>query len=273
MKKTMVLFAVFLTAILALNTGTSIAQNTGDVKNVVTIDVLLPNSIYKNIWQPYIAKLGDEHYVAAYGLQLKGKTDMGDMLCSITTDGGKTWSAPVKIFDHKIPNGSLRYAYANSILYLPEGHKTLWFFGMRCPVAQRNSEESELVAAYSCDAGVSWTPIEVNVNLIGPIITCAHPVAVEENGIRKYLLAGHRNTLQKDPKGDREQFVLESFDLINWSTRECKPALGLDRLAGTSRPSPSVPSMKNGLNILAFFVSRIIASSSRSKFFHTCADR
>jgi len=216
MKRSMVLFTILLTAILVSGTGISKAQGTGDVKDVVTIDVLPEPSIYRKIWQPYIAKLGEDHYVASYGLQLKGKTDMGDMLCSITRDGGKTWSAPVKIFDHTIPNGSQRYAYANSILYLPEGHKTLWFFGMRCPVAQRNSEESELVAAYSCDAGVSWTPIEVNVNLIGPIITCAHPMAVEENGIRKYLLAGHRNTLQKDPKGDREQFVLESYDLINW---------------------------------------------------------
>ena len=216
MKKTMYLLAVLLAAILALNTGTSNAQGTGDVKNVVTIDVLPENSIYRKIWQPYIAKLGEDHYVASYGLQLTGKTDMGDMLCSITKDGGKTWTPPVKIFDHKIPVGNQRYAYANSILYIPEGHKTLWFFGMRCPIAQRNSEESKLVAAYSVDGGVSWTPVELNVNLIGPIITCAHPEAVDENGIRKYLLAGHRNTLQKDPKGDREQFVLESYDLINW---------------------------------------------------------
>jgi hypothetical protein len=216
MKKNVVLITIFFTGILSLKTGLVLCQSTGDVKDVVTIDVLPENSIYRMIWQPYIARLSKDHYVASYGLQLKGKTDMGDMLCSITTDGGKTWSPPTKIFDHRIPNGNQRYAYANSILYVPEGHKTLWFFGMRCPIAQRNSEESELVAAYSCDGGVSWTPVEVNVNHIGPIITCAHPVAVEENGVRKYLLAGHRNTLQKDSKGDREQYVLESFDLLNW---------------------------------------------------------
>ncbi|MCK4679136.1 MAG: exo-alpha-sialidase [Bacteroidales bacterium] len=216
MKKSLFLLSIMLPCILALNIEISNAQGTGDVKDVVTIDVLPPNSIYRMIWQPYIAQLGKDHYVAAYGLQLSGKTDMGDMLCSITRDGGKTWSPPTKIFDHKIPNGSQRYAYANAVLYIPEGHKTLWFFGMRCPIAQRNSEESKLVAAYSCDGGVSWTPVKLNVNLIGPIITCAHPVSVKENGITKYLLAGHRNTLQKDPKGDREQFVLESYDLINW---------------------------------------------------------
>ncbi|MCK5692806.1 MAG: exo-alpha-sialidase [Bacteroidales bacterium] len=216
MKKHRYIIGLILVAALAMNFDISLAQETGDVENVVTIDVLPPNSIYRMIWQPYIAKLGEDHYVAAFGLQLSGKTDMGDMLCSITKDGGKTWSPPTKIFDHRIPNGTQRYAYANAVLYKPEGHKTLWFYGMRCPLAQRNSEESDLVAAYSCDGGVSWTPVELNVSLIGPIITCAHPVAVVENGIRKYLLAGHRNTLQKDPKGDREQFVLESFDLINW---------------------------------------------------------
>jgi hypothetical protein len=207
---------IMLVSIIILVSKSLFSQGTGDVTNVVTIDKLPENSIYHRIWQPYIAKLGEDHYVAAYGLQLRGKTDMGDMLSSITKDGGKTWLPPTKIFDHSVPDGSRRYAYANSVLYLPEGHKTLWFFGMRCPIAQRNSEESELVAAYSCDGGVSWTPVEVNVNHLGPIITCAHPVAVTENGVRKYLLAGHRNTLQKDSTGDREQYVLQSFDLINW---------------------------------------------------------
>jgi len=216
MKKSPLILCLMLAVIQCLSVGVSNAQNTGDVKDVVTIDVLPQNSIYHRIWQPYIARWGKDHYVAAYGLQLSGKTDMGDMMCSITRDGGKTWSPPTKIFDHQIPDGSQRYAYANAVLYLPEGHKTLWFFGMKCPIAQRNSEESELVAAYSCDGGVSWTPVNINVNHLGPIITCAHPVAVMENGIRKYLLAGHRNTLQKDPTGDREQFVLQSYDLINW---------------------------------------------------------
>lgn len=207
---------VTFSALLALTFNMSYAQGTGDVKNVETIDVLPPNSIFHRIWQPYIAKLGDDHYVAAYGLQLRGKTDMGDMLSSITTDGGRTWSPPSKIFDHALPNGSRQYAYANAVLYLPEGHNTLWFFAMRCPVSQRNSENSELVAAYSADGGISWTPVELNVNYIGPIITCAHPVAVKEGEVTKYLLAAHRNTLQRDPKGDREQFVLQSYDLINW---------------------------------------------------------
>jgi len=216
MKKLFYAIAVTMAILLILNTEVSSAQGTGDVEDVVTIDVLPPNSIYRKIWQPYIARWDGDYLVAAYGLQLSGKTDMGDMLCSISRDGGKTWSPATKIFDHRLSNGSQQYAYANAVLYKPEGHKTLWFFGMRCPISQRNSEESKLVAAYTVDGGVTWTPVELNVALLGPIITCAHPVAVDENGVRKYLLAGHRNTLQKDPKGDREQFVLESYDLINW---------------------------------------------------------
>ena len=91
MKKLFYAIAVTMAILLILNTEVSSAQGTGDVEDVVTIDILPPNSIYRKIWQPYIARWDGDYLVAAYGLQLSGKTDMGDMLCSISRDGGKTW--------------------------------------------------------------------------------------------------------------------------------------------------------------------------------------
>ena len=59
-------------------------KSTGDVTNIVTVDTLDNNSIYGRIWQPYIAKWNEETYAIAYGRQLKGKTDMETMLCTVT---------------------------------------------------------------------------------------------------------------------------------------------------------------------------------------------
>jgi len=41
-------------------------------------------------------------------------------------------------------------------------------------------------------------------------------VPFTEDGITKYLLPVHRNTVRHDPHGDRKQFVLESTNLLNW---------------------------------------------------------
>jgi len=192
------------------------AQRTGDVKNVVTIDVLSQNSIYKQLWQPFIARWRKNHYIVSYGYKLDGRSDMGDLVCSITKDGGKTWTPPVMIFDHKEANGSQRYAYANGVLFKPEGQNLVWCFAMRCPMYYSDSEDSELCTAYSSDGGYSWTQVELNNKFHSPLITNAGIVTVKENGITNYLLPVHRNTLRHDPKGDKEQFVLESTNLLVW---------------------------------------------------------
>ena len=93
----------------------------GDVTDIVEIDTLPTDSIYSKIWQPFIAKWTDEHYVTSYGLQLRDKGDMGDLVCSISKDRGKTWSPPIMIFDHRVPNGSVRYAYNNSVSSIHRG--------------------------------------------------------------------------------------------------------------------------------------------------------
>lgn|GEM_PF-219983 len=192
------------------------AQGTGDVKDVVTIDVVPENSIYQRIYQPFIAQWEEDYYVVSYGLQLRGKTDMADIMCSISRDGGKTWSPPSMIFDHRIPNGSQQYAYANPVLFIPEGQRVIWYFGMRCPVHYSDSEDSELCAASSSDGGVTWQQVELRMHFHSPLITNAGIVPVKEDGITRYLLPVHRNTLRHDPKGDREQFILESKNLLDW---------------------------------------------------------
>lgn len=68
-----------------------------DVTDMVEIDTLPSDSIYSKIWQPFIAKWTDDHYVTSYGLQLRDKGDMGDLgdlVCSISKDRGKTWISP-----------------------------------------------------------------------------------------------------------------------------------------------------------------------------------
>jgi len=194
----------------------SVAQNTSDVKNISTIYVLPLNSLYKQVWQPFIAQWKKNYYVVTYGLKLDGKSDIGDIVCSITKDGGKNWTPPVIIFDHRLHNGSRRYGYANAVLFRPEGQDIIWCYAMRCPLSYRDSEDSELCATYSCDGGLSWIQVELWMDFHSPLITNAGVVPFTEDGIIKYLLPVHRNTIRHDPEGDRKQFVLESTNLLNW---------------------------------------------------------
>lgn len=199
-----------------VSTQVGMAQKTGDVEEVVTIDVLPPNSIYKQIWQPFIAMWKTNYYVTAYGLKLDGKSDIGDIVCSISKDGGKKWSPKIFIFNHRQPNGTQRFGYANPVLFRPEGQDIIWCFAMRCPLSYKDSEDSELCAAFSCDGGLSWHQVEMVMDFHSSLITNAGVVVLEEDGIKRYLLPVHRNTRRHDPKGDREQFVLESTNLLNW---------------------------------------------------------
>ena len=189
---------------------------TGAVRDVQLIDQLTEGSIYQKIWQPFLARWSETQYVVAYGLQLKGKADMGSVVCSISKDQGKTWGTPIMIFNHQKPNGTQQFAYNNAVLFKPTDSDVLWCFAMRAPQYYQDSEDSELVAAYSGDGGSSWHPIELVMEFHSPIITCAGIVEVQEEGKTRYLLPVHRNTRRHDPRGDRAQFVLESESLLRW---------------------------------------------------------
>src|SRR6185312_11077824 len=136
----------------------------------------------------------------------------GDILSCVSRDRGKTWDNPVTIFN----SGSGGYTYANSFFYKDPGQDIIWCYAMRCPKYYKNSEESELVAAYSGDRGITWFPVEIQMDFHSPLITNASILAVKDERGAKYLLAVHRNTKNFDPNGDRRQFVLESRDLLRW---------------------------------------------------------
>ncbi len=191
-------------------------EYTGDVRDVVTIDTLDPEGPYNKIWEPYIAQWTSQHYVAAYGLQVRGKGDMGDIVCSITRDAGKTWSPRIMVFDHNQRNGTVQYAYNNSILFRPPGQDVIWLFVMRAPMHYRDSENADLVAAYTADGGYSWHPVELAMDYQGSLVTVAGIETVVRDGVPHYLLPAHRNSRRHDPHGDRRQFVLESTSLLHW---------------------------------------------------------
>ena len=196
---------------------------TGEVTDIVTVDELDKNSIYDRIWQPYLARWDEQTYVIAYSRQLKGKVDMGDIICSVSKDQGKTWGVPITVFDSQTPNGTMRFAYANAVLYKDPEQDILWLYAMRCPRYYRNSEESEMVAAYSGDGGLTWFPVELMVDHHSPIITIAGIKKLKEKNGDRYLLPVHRNTKHADPHGDRRQFVLESRDLLHWKLANYVP--------------------------------------------------
>jgi hypothetical protein len=193
------------------------ADYTGDVTGVRTIRHMDQHAGAALLWEPYLAQWKGPHLVAAYGAGIPGKTDMGDIYACVSTDDGDTWSEPVPIFDHRERQGTLQFAYANAILFKPPGQDVMWAYAMRCPMNYRNSEDAQLVGAYSADGGRSWVHVELSMGYTGPLIVVAGPMAVEENGRTRYLFPAHRNTRRADPLGDRQQFVLSSTSLLEWN--------------------------------------------------------
>jgi hypothetical protein len=199
------------------STPPAIATDTGDATDIVEIDRLESDSAYSVIWEPHLAKWNDKHFVCCYGLNLRGKSDMGDLVCSISTDAGKTWSPRSMVFDHRLRNGAVQYAYNNAVLIHPPGQDVIWLYCMRAPLHYRDSENADLVAAYTVDGGLSWQHVELSVGYQGPLIIVAGIQTVVRDGVPHYLLPAHRNTLRRDRHGDRRQFVLESTSLVRWN--------------------------------------------------------
>jgi hypothetical protein len=109
------------------------------------------------------------------------------------------------------------------VLFRPSGQEVIWLFAMRCPMHYNNSEDSELVGAFSADGGRSWTQVELATSYAGALITCASPYETVINGQKRFLLPAHRNTLQKDPRGSRDHFVLSSTSLLEWKLESYIP--------------------------------------------------
>lgn len=188
----------------------------GDVTDMRVVRLLARPGPYNRIWQPFIAQWEPKRLLIAFGEHLTGKVDMGNIVCSLSADGGDTWQEPVMIFDHRVALGPRKVAYANPVLYHPPQQDVVWCFAMRCPLYYADSEDSELCAAYSADGGRSWQPVELAVHMHLPLVTCAGVTRVVDGGGVRYLLPAHRNTLRWDPHGVQEHFVLESTNLLEW---------------------------------------------------------
>lgn len=198
-------------------------ESIGDVYDIQVLDQVLENSLYDQVWEPYIAQWDNQTYVVAYGKRLKGKSDMGDIVCSVSNDRGNTWGVPNIIFNSQLLNGTKQYSYANAVLYKDPSQDILWCYAMRCPSYYRNSEESEIVAAYSGDGGRSWIHVELTMDFHSPMIIVGGIMKVSDDSGDYYLLPAHRNTKRSDPLGDRQQFVLKSRDLLHWKLADYVP--------------------------------------------------
>ncbi len=189
----------------------------GDVTAVSVVGRVAQHPTAWRVWQPFLIR-GDRprHLLVAYGAMANGKKDMGDIVATLSTDDGATWGAPVYIFNHQLRQGALQFAYANPVLHRVPGTDVIWCFAMRCPIAQENSEESQLAAAFTADGGRSWTPVELAMHYTGPLITNAGIVETVIDGRKRFLLPAHRNTLAADPRGSRDHFVLSSSTLLEW---------------------------------------------------------
>ncbi len=189
----------------------------GDVTDVRVIRHMDAHPGSSELWEPYLAHWRGKHLVAAFGVKIPGKTDMGDIMASVSTDDGDTWGYPVTVFNHLERQGTLQFAYANAILYHPPGQDVIWCFAMRCPMNYRHSEDSQLVGAYSADGGRSWIPVELSMGYTGPLIVVAGPHRIMTKDGPRYLLPAHRNTKRNDPLGSRDHFVLLSTTLMEWT--------------------------------------------------------
>lgn len=126
----------------------------GDVTDVRTIRRVEQHPQAWRVWQPVIIQGPKKNQLlVAFGAMRNGKKDMGDIFVSLSEDDGDTWEEPVAVFDHTRRQGAIQFAYANPVLCRVPGQEVIWCFAMRCSIAQRNSEESQLVAAFSADGG------------------------------------------------------------------------------------------------------------------------
>ena len=185
----------------------------GDVADVRQIAEMQCPGPYHMIWQPALALWKKDHLIVVYGGQLEGKSDRGDMMCSVSGDDGDTWSYPVTVFDHRERFGAMQFVYANPVLYHPPGQNIVWCFAMRCPL----SGISQLCAAYTADGGRSWVPVELTVNHHRRMITCAGIIRYDTGNEVRYLLPAHGHPVDDVPNGDPHHWVLESPNLLEWT--------------------------------------------------------
>ena len=193
----------------------------GDVTDVRVVRHMDQHPGASLLWEPYIALWKPKQLIVAYGAGIPGKTDMGDIFASVSTDDGDTWNHPVCVFDHNQRFGTIQFAYANAILFHPPGQDVVWCFAMRCPMnfkPQRGLPACRRLTAPMADAhGRPWSS---PCTTAGPLIVVAGIMETDQwkRGIQALpaaqRIATHlRSTI---PLGSRDQFILSSTSLLEW---------------------------------------------------------
>ena len=137
----------------------------GDITDHRVIRRVEQQPLSWRVWQPVIIQgLKKSHLIVAFGAMTAGKKDMGDILATVSSTDGDTWEEPVMVFDHTVRQGTIQYAYGNPVLYRAPGQDVILCYAMRCPIAQKNSEESKLVGAFTADGGRTWTRLAGNTS-------------------------------------------------------------------------------------------------------------
>ena len=70
----------------------------GDVTDVRVIRHMDQHPGSSELWEPYLAQWRGKHLVAAFGVKIPGKTDMGDIMASVSTNDGRALT-PASHFD------------------------------------------------------------------------------------------------------------------------------------------------------------------------------
>src|SRR4030081_3677482 len=91
---------LLLAGMMAPSPRVAAADFTGDITDVRVIRHMDKHPGSSLLWEPYIAQWKDKQLVAAFGAGIPGKTDMGDIFATVSTNDGDTWSDPVCIFNH-----------------------------------------------------------------------------------------------------------------------------------------------------------------------------
>ena len=189
----------------------------GDVTDVRTIRRVDQHPQAWRVWQPFIIQGNKKNQLlVAFGAMRNGKKDMGDIFATLSKDDGDTWEEPVLFSITRDDRARFSSPMPTRCCIACRGKLVIWCFAMRCSIAQRNSEESQLAAAFTADGGRSWTAVELAMHYTGPLILNAAPVQTKIDGKTRFLLPAHRNTLASDPRGSRDHFILSSTSLLEW---------------------------------------------------------
>ena len=153
----------------------------------------------------------------AFGVQVNGKNDMGDILVSLSKDDGDTWEEPVPVFDHRQRQGAIQFAYANPVLYRAPGQDVIWCFAMRCPMVDENSEESQLVGAFTADGGAFLDAGRDGHALHRTADSLRESGRGGVQGAAAFSTAcSSQHAAERIPRGSRDHFILSSTSLLEW---------------------------------------------------------